>query len=181
MAEALLPGDGSESRYDGESMAHKGIVALTINYRFGVFGLLSHPELDRGITSTMHPAIMVCWISMRLYMGAKKYRSIWRRSRIRVTIAGESAGSICRMRSNGITVIKRLIAGAIGESGGILPDLAAIPLAEGEKGGVNLQQKLGAKSLADLRAMPADKLLDLASRQGGGSSMAISCRWLFPA
>src|SRR4029077_17931257 len=32
--------DGSESRYDGESMARKGIVALTVNYRLGVFGFL---------------------------------------------------------------------------------------------------------------------------------------------
>ena len=33
-------GDGSEARYDGESMAQKGIVALTVNYRLGIFGFL---------------------------------------------------------------------------------------------------------------------------------------------
>ena len=39
-------GDGSESRYDGESMAQKGIVAITINYRLGIFGFFAHPELS---------------------------------------------------------------------------------------------------------------------------------------
>ena len=40
-------GDGSEPRYDGASMAGKGIVALTVNYRLGVFGFLAHPELSQ--------------------------------------------------------------------------------------------------------------------------------------
>lgn len=40
----FVAGDGSEARYDGESMARKGIVALTVNYRLGVFGFFAHPE-----------------------------------------------------------------------------------------------------------------------------------------
>src|SRR5215471_2774420 len=40
-------GDGSEPRYDGESMAKKGIVAVTVNYRLGVFGFFTHPELTK--------------------------------------------------------------------------------------------------------------------------------------
>ena len=43
----FIAGDGSEFRYDGESMARKGIVSVTINYRLGVFGFLAHPELTR--------------------------------------------------------------------------------------------------------------------------------------
>src|SRR5580658_6546860 len=41
----LQAGDGSEPRYDGESMALKGIVSVTISYRLTVFGFLAHPEL----------------------------------------------------------------------------------------------------------------------------------------
>ena len=40
-------GDGSEPRYDGESMARKGMVAVTINYRLNVFGFFAHPELTK--------------------------------------------------------------------------------------------------------------------------------------
>lgn len=34
----FVAGDGSEARYDGESMAQRGIVTVTVNYRLGVFG-----------------------------------------------------------------------------------------------------------------------------------------------
>lgn len=40
-------GDGSEPRYDGENMARKGIVAVTLNYRLNVFGFFAHPELTK--------------------------------------------------------------------------------------------------------------------------------------
>ncbi len=60
----FVAGDGSESRYDGESMARKGIVTLTVNYRLGVFGFLCHPELTAE-SPIMHRAIMVFWIRMR--------------------------------------------------------------------------------------------------------------------
>jgi hypothetical protein len=40
-------GDGSEPRYDGENMARKGMVAVSINYRTNIFGFFAHPELAR--------------------------------------------------------------------------------------------------------------------------------------
>jgi para-nitrobenzyl esterase len=43
----FIAGDGSEPRYEGESMARKGIVAVTVNYRLTVFGFLAHPELTK--------------------------------------------------------------------------------------------------------------------------------------
>ncbi len=41
-----MAGDGSEPRYDGEALARRGIVTLTVNYRLGVFGFFAHPELS---------------------------------------------------------------------------------------------------------------------------------------
>ena len=38
-------GDGSEPRYDGENMARKGMVVVSINYRTNIFGFFVHPEL----------------------------------------------------------------------------------------------------------------------------------------
>src|ERR1044071_5887155 len=43
----FITGDGSEPRYDGEEMAQRGIVAVTLNYRLGLFGFLAHPELSK--------------------------------------------------------------------------------------------------------------------------------------
>src|SRR5690349_13237072 len=43
----FIAGDGSEPRYDGESMAGKAIVAVTVNYRLGIFGFFAHPDLTK--------------------------------------------------------------------------------------------------------------------------------------
>ena len=41
----FMAGDSSEKRYDGAALARRGIVVVTVNYRLGVFGFFSHPEL----------------------------------------------------------------------------------------------------------------------------------------
>ena len=41
----FVAGDGSEKRYDGASMASKGLVTVTVNYRLGVFGFFALPSL----------------------------------------------------------------------------------------------------------------------------------------
>jgi para-nitrobenzyl esterase len=162
----FVAGDGSESRYDGESMAQKGIVSLTVNYRLGVFGFLAHPELsaesphhasgDYGLLD-QHAALE--WV--------KKNIAAFGGDPNRITIAGESAGSIAVCAQMASPLSRNLIAGAIGESGGMIaPTIPAIPLAQGEKNGVAFGEKVNATSLAALRAIPAEQLLDMASKQG---------------
>jgi para-nitrobenzyl esterase len=41
-----VAGDGSEPRYDGESMSRKGVVVVTCNYRLNIFGNMAHSELS---------------------------------------------------------------------------------------------------------------------------------------
>ena len=57
----FMAGDGSEARYDGESMAKKGIVALTVNYRLGVFGFFAHPELTSRPTTRREITLIWIW------------------------------------------------------------------------------------------------------------------------
>ncbi|HEY6329715.1 MAG TPA: carboxylesterase family protein, partial [Blastocatellia bacterium] len=83
----------------------------------------------------------------------------------RVTIAGESAGSISVSAQMASPLSKDLIAGAIGESGSVIASLPPVPLAETEQNGVKLAASIGAGSLTDLRRMPAQQLLDEASRR----------------
>ena len=40
-------GSSSEPRQDGERLATKGVVVVSINYRMGAFGFLAHPDLTR--------------------------------------------------------------------------------------------------------------------------------------
>jgi para-nitrobenzyl esterase len=161
----FVAGDGSEPRYDGESMAQKGIVALTVNYRLGLFGFLSHPELSKetsykgsGNYGLMDQAAALQWVQQNIsaFGGDPK----------RVTIAGESAGSIAVSAQMVSPLSKQLFAAAIGESGSILGALPAVPLERGEKNGLAFAEAAGAHSLAELRAMSTDTLLKAAAKFG---------------
>ncbi|GEO12238.1 carboxylesterase/lipase family protein [Segetibacter aerophilus] len=161
----FVAGDGSEARYDGESMATKGIVAVTLNYRLGVFGFMAHPDLTKesphhasGNYGVLDQAAALKWVQQNIaaFGGDPK----------RVTIAGESAGSISVSAQMASPLSKNLIAGAIGESGSLLGALPAVPLSRGEQTGVEFAKTVGANSLAELRAMPADKLLESAAKFG---------------
>jgi para-nitrobenzyl esterase len=41
----FMAGDGSEPRYDGENLARRGLVVVTLSHRLGIFGFFSHPAL----------------------------------------------------------------------------------------------------------------------------------------
>jgi para-nitrobenzyl esterase len=161
----FVAGDGSEARYDGESMATKGIVAVTLNYRLGVFGFMAHPELTKesphnasGNYGVLDQAAALKWVQQNIaaFGGDPK----------RVTIAGESAGSVSVSAQMASPLSKNLIAGAIGESGSLLGTLPAAPLEKGEQTGVEFAKSVGANSLGELRTMPADKLLEAATKFG---------------
>jgi para-nitrobenzyl esterase len=164
----FVAGDGSEGRYDGESMAKKGIVAITVNYRLGVFGFFAHPELTKespkrasGNYGLFDQHAALKWVQQNIaaFGGDPK----------RVTIAGESAGSISVSAQMASPLSKNLIAGAIGESGSILGALSAAPLAQGEQMGVKFAASLGkgdAPSLAELRGMAAEQLLEATAKPG---------------
>src|SRR5829696_3822031 len=64
---------------------------------------------------------------------------------------------------------KNLIAGAIGESGAITGTLPAVPHAKAEEAGSKFAASVGAQSIAALRAMPAEQILEPASKGGWAS------------
>lgn len=154
---AFGSGGGNVPIYDGETIAGKGVVFVTINYRVGIFGFLSLPELSResghqasGNYGLMDQIAALKWI--------KKNIAAFGGDPDNVTIAGQSAGSgsvNCLVAS---PLAKRLFEKAIGESGAEFsrenPSLAAA-----ETDGQKLAQSLGAGTLDALRALPAETLL----------------------
>jgi para-nitrobenzyl esterase len=175
----FMAGDGSEPRYDGESMARKGIVALTVNYRLGVFGFMAHPELTKesshrasGNYGLLDQHAALKWVQQNIAaFGGDPQR---------VTIAGESAGSISVSAQMASPLSKGLIAGAIGESGSIMGALSAVPLTEGEQNGVKFAAAIGKDSLAALRAMPAEQLLEATAKPGLPRFSPVVDGWFFP-
>ncbi|MCB0608141.1 MAG: carboxylesterase family protein [Lewinellaceae bacterium] len=162
----FVAGDGSEPRYDGAAMAKKGIVAVTVNYRLNIFGFFAHPELSAespykgcGNYGLLDQNAALKWVQKNIaaFGGDPK----------KVTIAGESAGSISVSAQMASPLSKNLIAGAIGESGaGINPTLAPIPLADAEKNGLEFAQKAGYPTLAELRALSTREVYEIYTESG---------------
>ncbi|MHA8067463.1 carboxylesterase/lipase family protein [Aquirufa sp. ROCK2-A2] len=154
----FMAGDGSEPRYDGEAMAKKGIVSVTINYRLNVFGFFSHPELTQespnkasGNYGLMDMTAALKWVKANIaaFGGDPDH----------VTIAGESAGSIAVSAQMATPLSKGLFHAAIGESGGWFSGiLGGNTLSSSEKEGVEWATKIGAKSLKELRALSTYEL-----------------------
>ena len=131
----FVAGDGSELRYDGESMARKGIVVVTVNYRLGVFGYMAHPELTKesphhssGNYGLMDQSAALHWVQQNI--------AAFGGDPAKISIAGESAGSISVSAQMASPLSKNIIAGAIGESGSLLGTLPSVPLTIAEQTGV---------------------------------------------
>jgi para-nitrobenzyl esterase len=176
-----VAGDSSEYRYDGAAMARRGIVVVTANYRLGVFGFLAHPELTAesphhasGNYGLMDQSAALRWVRANI--------AAFGGDPMRVTIAGQSAGafSVCAQMASPLS--KDLIAGAIGQSGGLPRADNMVPLASAERVGIAFAASVGARSLAELRRIPAERLLH-PQRQGqpspGGFPMAVD-GYFFP-
>ncbi len=155
-------GDGSEYRYDGESLATKGIVTVTINYRLGIFGFLAHPELTQesrhnasGNYGLLDQHAALEWVQKNI--------AAFGGDPAQVTIAGESAGSMSVSVQVASPLSKGLFRGTIAESGACLANLQPQSLSTAEQNGVNTLKKMNVASIADLRKIPADTLLKVAT------------------
>lgn len=175
----LVAGDGSEPRYDGESLARRGIVTVTVNYRLTVFGFLTLRELTAesphhasGNYGFLDQNAALQWVRRNIASFGGDPR--------RVTIAGESAGSFSVCAQMASPLSRHLIAGAIGESGSVVGSSTPMSLEEAEEHGAKFEEALGAKSLAALRAMPAEKILEATANRGGPRIGPDIDGWFFP-
>ena len=162
----FVAGDGSEPRYDGSSLAKKGIVVVTVNYRLNIFGFFAYPELSAeapyhasGNYGLLDQNMALQWVKQNI--------SAFGGDPSKVTIGGESAGSISVSAQMASPLSKNLIAGAMGESGAaIKPTLAPVPLAEAEKTGKEFAEKIGYHSLKELRALSTEEIFDAYKKSG---------------
>ncbi len=176
----FVAGDGSEGRYDGESLARFGMVTLTVNYRLGIFGFFSYPGLSResphqssGNYGLMDQNAALRWVQQNI--------AAFGGDPARITIAGESAGSISVSAQMASPLSRNLISGAIGESGAMIaPTLPAIPLKEAEQKGVTFARRFHVNSLDSLRALPATQLLADASQGGAFQTTAVVDGYFLP-
>lgn len=160
-------GAGSEPRYDGEALAKKGAVVVTLNYRLGPFGFFAHPELSKesGHNASGNYGMMDALAALRW---VQRNIAVFGGDPDNVTVFGESAGAIMTAALVGSPRAKGLFHRAISESGAWMGlGLARMgTLADAEQAGVEAAETLGADTLAALRDTPADELLQ--EVRGGG-------------
>jgi len=153
----LLAGSGSEPRYDGRQMARRGIVSITANYREGYLGYLAHPQLTKespyqgsGNYGFLDQVAALQWV----YDNISQFGGDPRR----ITICGESAGSMSVSALLASPLSRHLIHQAIGSSGTVVGQ-RILTLREAEKEGEEIMKKLGKKNIAELRSMTAEQIV----------------------
>ncbi|MBV9266900.1 MAG: carboxylesterase family protein [Acidobacteriaceae bacterium] len=161
-------GASSEPRQGGENLARKGVIVVSMNYRLGIFGFFSHPELTKesphhasGNYGLMDQAAALDWVQRNIAAFGGDPGNI--------TIFGESAGSMSVSAQMASPLAKRSFKQAIGESGAVFmlnPPMP--PVRETEHIGLEFAKSIGANTLRELRSRSADDLLQAALKMNGG-------------
>jgi len=179
----LAAGAGCYPEYQGTGLAKKDAVVVTFNYRLGIFGYFSHPELR---AESEHDA------SGNYGLSDQIQALRWIRDNIavfggdpeNVTIFGESSGGWAVSQLMAAPAAHGLFHRAIGQSGCNLFQMRGASHSEfdevpAEALGLDFGKVAGCQSLAELRNLPADILLD-SSLSVGWSSEAVVDGWLLP-
>ncbi len=155
-----VEGSGAIDVYDGEELAKKGIIVITVNYRLGVLGFLAHPELTAesphhvsGNYGILDQLAALAWIQKNI--------AAFGGDPSRVAIAGQSAGA---GSVNSLILMPQaasLFQRAITESGTRYSNsfLRMQTLAQAEEQGVEFAESKGASSLAELRSLSGEELI----------------------
>ncbi len=163
---AFSMGSGADPTFDGEGLARKGVVVVTFNYRLGALGFLATPELSAesghnasGNYGLLDDIAVLQWVKANI--------AAFGGDPDRVTIAGQSAGAGSVGFMTMSPLAKGLFKRAILESHARYPrdpelrylSVSWRPLKAAETSGVQYAQSKGAKSLAELRALPWQSLV----------------------
>lgn len=179
---ALTNGSGASPLYDGESLARDGVVVVTINYRLGVFGYYSHPDLTKesphnssGNYGTLDQICALQWIreNIAAFGGDPE----------RVTIAGQSAGALSVVLLMTSPLAHGLFQAAIAQSPYLpcLPNLSHATLGQpsAEETGLAFAARLGAATVGELRQLGADELMTCWSERWLGTEAVVD-GWVQP-
>ncbi len=155
-------GSGSRPTFDGTAFAEKGIVLVTINYRLGALGFMAHPELtaeapygSSGNYGILDQIAALRWVQQNIAAFGGDPGN--------VTIFGESAGAGAVNILQASPLAEGLFHKAIGESTSQMdPDGGLIgrqDLNSAGEYGLAFADKLGAESIAEMRALPLEDIL----------------------
>lgn len=155
----------SEMEFDGERMARRGVVVVTVNYRLNVFGFLAHPDLSANQPDAptnfghLDQKAGLDWVVRNIQAFGGDPNNI--------TIAGQSAGGgsvLSLLTSPGCFGLyqKAIVQSAMINSP--YKDVSIRhhqPLSEAEKNGSNFFEFLGVKNIEEARKLDASYIRDM--------------------
>jgi para-nitrobenzyl esterase len=167
-------GSSAPRIYWGDSLARRGVVVVTFNYRLGVLGFLAHPELSAE--SPRHAsgnyALLDCIAALSW---VKSNIAAFGGDSANVTLVGQSAGAYLASELMTAPLAKGLFTRVIGMSGadmGVAGSAGDIPLGrQAEADGAAFARSLGASSLAALRRMPAEAVAAAGAASGAAVNL----------
>ncbi len=152
-------GANSESAFDGEAFAKKGIVTVFIQYRVGVFGYFCHEEIEKeyghdGNFGFDDQVVALKWV--------KKHIEDFYGDPTNVTVAGQSAGAMSIQSMLLSKKCEGLFSKAIMMSGGGQFPKMATPkdVEERREYWLNLMKECGCSSLDEFRNIEPKKIFD---------------------
>jgi para-nitrobenzyl esterase len=161
---AFTSGGTSENRQDGQFLAHRGVIVVSMNYRLGIFGFFAHPELtaesptqSSGNYGLMDQTAAIAWVRRNI--------AAFGGDPTNITLFGESTGSISVSAQMASPVSKDFFAKAIGESGAAFYNSSYPfkPREQAERANVIWATRVfGTSKLFYLRMLPADEILKAA-------------------
>ncbi len=160
---AYVAGSGSAPAIDGRNLAQQGLVIVTFNYRLGALGFFAHPALTAespagasGNYGILDQIAALRWVRANI--------AAFGGDPNRIAIGGHSAGATSVNILMASPLAHGLFAAAVAEGGSAMPasganDGSPLPRAIEERKGVQFMRSVGAHSLAELRAVPVEKIL----------------------
>lgn len=161
-------GSSGMANYDGEQVARRGAVFVNFNYRVGILGFMAHPELTKeqgghsGNYGYMDQTFALKWIQRNI--------AAFGGDPAKVVISGQSAGAGSVVQQIFSPLAKGLFRGGVMLSGCNYTG-ANRPLAEAEATGLEIQKRLEAASLDDMRQIPADRILTIQNESQVGRAV----------
>lgn len=158
----LQVGNTAEMEFDGERIARRGVVVVTVSYRLNVFGFLSHPELTAADPAA--PANFGFLDQQYAIQWVKRNIVAFGGDPDNITIGGQSSGGMSVCAQMGNPANQGLFSKAILESAIFFPAYSdgsffRTDLAKGEAHGVSFLEKLGVKTIEEARAIDAETIL----------------------
>jgi para-nitrobenzyl esterase len=157
-----LNGSASTPPYGGANLARKGAVVIAPNYRLGVLGFMAHPDLtaESGRGASGNYGMMDIVAALRW---VQANAAAFGGDPGNVTVMGHSAGAwnMSHLQVSPLTqgLYRRVIAMSGGNFGPTDTPQGVAGLATAEAEGVKLAERLGASSLAELRALPVERIV----------------------